>query len=758
MIKTLDIISYGRFKNVRFDLAPFTVFLGKNEAGKTTLFDALFEKICEGSARKQGDIWGRLKKRYGDDRKVEASGTVPFFYDGREFLELYAIRAGQISIEAEKGYSWTEAAKKSLYSHGYNPAEIAEKLDKISVPDPHSKIYRQYESLKKELSETEALIRDYGLQEKNILDSRHKLSDADKELAELEGRKKEAEEELRTVNAAMEALGKERTLSSTVRDRNFVAEILMHRNKLEEYSEFSPEKIQEYDEIFNGLDDLKNKAAEAAAAAQASSAALENAERALSAMKEERKNISSNASAVAGRMIPEVNKIIQNYDPVERFPWVRYLFLSLLIVGIVVGGAFIADSAYKSLGFSICILCVAFIALEYKYLFAVEGSVPVKAFPVRKMEAVYKKWEKNGLNRALIESSSLEELQENLYNIKAHAQVLELNIRNAEQERKNAAQSAEKYITEAEDYSGRIAEAENKAAEWLKNFKCTSRDEFIIKAEKRNSLAGQVESGLEKVEELRRIEECESYDALLGLLDYRARTLEKNGVRSYQEIDREYSEKDARRKELTSFLRLAEEDAADLKVRRENVSVSFNKDLSKITDELSLYRRRRGEIEKEIASEELRRRAAAAAAAVYRDIDSDSSVRFASLARSLNRYLSKILDGSEIEVRGLSLDEIYVKDMEGAKRRLEYLSSGTRDCFMLAARITMALESRRGQEGILLLDDPFQSLDSDRVNSAFEILRSFAEETKWQIILFTKDMDIAAAAREYAGAELHGLA
>jgi len=73
-----------------------------------------------------------------------------------------------------------------------------------------------------------------------------------------------------------------------------------------------------------------------------------------------------------------------------------------------------------------------------------------------------------------------------------------------------------------------------------------------------------------------------------------------------------------------------------------------------------------------------------------------------------------------------------------------------RDLFMLAARLTIARRARLGPEGLapalLVLDEPFYTLDGERERLALKLLANFHRSTGWQIIFLTKDPKLAGAA------------
>ncbi|MCB1323554.1 MAG: AAA family ATPase, partial [Leptospiraceae bacterium] len=52
MIEELLLQSFGRFRNQSFPFRRTTLFYGPNEAGKTTVFDALLYSLCRPAASK----------------------------------------------------------------------------------------------------------------------------------------------------------------------------------------------------------------------------------------------------------------------------------------------------------------------------------------------------------------------------------------------------------------------------------------------------------------------------------------------------------------------------------------------------------------------------------------------------------------------------------------------------------------------------------------------------------------------------------
>ena len=129
-----------------------------------------------------------------------------------------------------------------------------------------------------------------------------------------------------------------------------------------------------------------------------------------------------------------------------------------------------------------------------------------------------------------------------------------------------------------------------------------------------------------------------------------------------------------------------------------------------------------------------------------------------SLASDIAALFGELLpDMRSVEIPELDEGQIKVGDAGGVLRSLENLSRGTRDSFLLAARLALALRSFAGQ-GVMVLDEPFHSLDAERQRKALSMLASFHQKRGWQIILFSKEIGIVVAVKElFPDAVIHTL-
>jgi DNA repair exonuclease SbcCD ATPase subunit len=115
------------------------------------------------------------------------------------------------------------------------------------------------------------------------------------------------------------------------------------------------------------------------------------------------------------------------------------------------------------------------------------------------------------------------------------------------------------------------------------------------------------------------------------------------------------------------------------------------------------------------------------------------------------------VNGRDVGLKSFSIsgDNVTVSDELGASRELANLSAGTRDSFLLAARLILALKSQKdAKTAPIIFDESFTALDRKRTERALKILKEYRAKTGWQIILFTKDFDLESEAKAVFGDDL----
>ena len=111
---------------------------------------------------------------------------------------------------------------------------------------------------------------------------------------------------------------------------------------------------------------------------------------------------------------------------------------------------------------------------------------------------------------------------------------------------------------------------------------------------------------------------------------------------------------------------------------------------------------------------------------------------------------------SSVNLQALG-EQPLVVDAYGAARPADRLSHGTRDAYALAARLALAERTQR-EPAILIMDEPFRSMDTTRMRRALRLVARFRERTGWQLVILTVDERVAlAASTQFAGAPVHRL-
>ena len=333
--------------------------------------------------------------------------------------------------------------------------------------------------------------------------------------------------------------------------------------------------------------------------------------------------------------------------------------------------------------------------------------------------------------------------------VEAITQVKVLEREQAQNEKSQADQE-EEIRSAAKRIKALAEEIEQKASvleEWFKKRGVTDRDDYIRKRSQYLELKkgiGEADTALTaRLDEF----ECSNVDELQRECGRKLRIADEEGIPRKGKSDLEQKQLENQSgvlaEQISDLERQIREDTGALRTSEGLVRGS----LGGIPEEIFRTEKRVRDLEADIRDNLLEREAAGLAAQIFGDISEGSDEVLLELGGEIGREFQEIA-GSDRQVSMESLEEkaIHLTDAGGKSRSVEKVSSGTRDSFMLAARLALAKRAADG-ERLLVFDEPFVAFDGTRLNRAVDMLRTFQDETGWQIIMLTKDDQVVEAFR-----------
>jgi len=142
-------------------------------------------------------------------------------------------------------------------------------------------------------------------------------------------------------------------------------------------------------------------------------------------------------------------------------------------------------------------------------------------------------------------------------------------------------------------------------------------------------------------------------------------------------------------------------------------------------------------------------RAVAITKEIFENFIKDSDDMLEELSQEISCAFSALTEKERhVILKNYSAENAGITDSGGGEREKDLLSAGTRDAFLLAARLVLACKSQDlGKKAVIVLDEPFLTLDRPRITRALSVLKDFHQKYGWQIIIFTKDESMEDQAR-----------
>lgn len=748
MIRRLHLERFGKFTGVDFDFSPVTLFFGENEAGKTTLFDALFDCLCRPRGiTKNGK---RLAARYGSDRSAAVEFEGEEFHPGEaDFLNLFAVRSGDITLEVETNSRWMNNVKASLFSGGIDPQSAADRLDDMIRSRARNSLNAEAAALREETQRTRRELEEALTAREECIAGERRMEDRQREMNALAGDAALLETECGELEGVLE---QQRLIAERRRCREVLSDIAVERRGAEELEALSRYSSAELADLEGRAEELRNLEA---AAERAESAEKETARRieelaARGGDREREKNRLERIRIAAGMFRGEL-------IPREKFVRRRretFLRKTPLIPASVLALAGVVALLFPDLPYRFFIAGgLLFLALAFL----------IASFGRRTLEDPSALDEALGRIRAGWRQETGEELPGSLdETLAALDRAVERSAFAASELEKEALLLRE-LETGAVNLEGRRKEAERNRAAAAEAFRASldgaaaaDLSDYARKLGHRQSLEKQRQELGERLSSRMALFHAASLHDLEELLREKIRDadgritgeeLSAEALRARENLfrDRKAALEALRRREK-EWIGSQSENRGALRERFRRLPET----IARCEAALARGGERREGIGRELRACEIARD-------IYRSLTGDADLTLRELSREIGETFSLFTGGAgaggrPVDLKSWSPETARITDAGGTYREGDQLSAGTRDAFILASRLVLARKSLGGEEqALIVLDEPFIALDRTRCVRALGVLEEFHRSSLWQLVFFTKDGEMKARAREIFG-------
>ncbi|MBD3241860.1 MAG: AAA family ATPase [Chitinivibrionales bacterium] len=753
VVKRLALERFGRFAGVAFPLDRVTVFEGPNESGKTTLFDALFVGLC----RYRRNTRYLDVARYGEFVKPGVAlgpsamtDSVPL-YDEDEYRNLYAIRAGDVQLELDGKASWVSEVKRKLFAGGIDPEEIRSALEAYTSDDGRTTFNREHAKARAQRDALAATLKERQTRREEILQAEAGLRQTREELDAVATRKESLSRQLAERDAALECergVRRRRALRDRLTELTAIDELESRRAEL---GAFAEDRRAELDALNGTLERDDRRLTELNTTLQVTARQRAGCAERIAGMQQEATELRKRSKA-AESLLERVNE----HRPAEKT--VARWHIPLLVIAAVaalagtVGALLLPGTALRVMaGVLGAAVAVALVFVAYR-----RTTEPDRDAEERFLASLRDRWAGatgdagllrrletlDGIRSALqdqvrtceLHSDKLGSQEEESSRLSSVIAALESDVRQAQAAREIDARAAAEWL------EGRGVRTRDEYVERLNSYRATARE--LSARRDRLSAAGIADLQLER-------RECERK---LAELDRQGVPSDGMTDEQYQAAQQEVERLRAERDRLTRT-------ETELTGRLSGTAGQLRGGLEPLMQEIVKLKGELAAAERVLADLRLGREGARLALRILAGIEADNELRFEELSRGIAALVGGALGGErQVVVSGLQTGGFSLTDAQGVQRPVDYVSSGTRDAFLFLARLELA-RRHGGETGLLVLDEPFLAFDDNRCGRMVQVLERFLNANPgWQIVLFTKEPELAGALETTCGARVHRLA
>lgn len=743
MITGLKLLHFGRFENRTFDFKAFTFFHGDNEAGKTTVFDALFQELCSPRA---GRVPGRLlKERYGEARKAELTfDGAPLSLDEDEFLNLCAVRSGEISLELDSPAAALDRLRAELFSGGLDPGLLARRFAGLASRKKTFRHNQELAAMEKRREELQTRLKTLRGKRLAVLEQETAAGEASSRLDSLAEKIAAAEKRCRKLETGLDrekGIAERRALDDLL---GFLDRVQELQTELAAAPAGKRNETDALDRLIEKQDRQKQRLRESRSRAEQLRLSLNSLSDELASLSS-RQAESARLAARAGELLAliEARSAAGSAGGGLQSGWNRGLLLAALLVflaGLAVG--FAVSSRVDQLIISLSSFFGALVLLLSARRRAAPAPAPA---PEKELIPLLKDEFRNFTGGRSLASSTLAGISQELMKLRLESDWLTRELAkqteaHGELASSLAASEAETRAAASEAERSRIA-----VTDWLKARSVADRDAYLALRHRQGNAAAELLACEQRLEREMAARQADSPDQLRRDCVRRLSELDQEGVPGKGKTEQEVRRLEAALQEEKQRLAELRTRQNVLRTRQAGVQGRISGSLGDLPEQMVRCEKELRQVEAGIASLEEEREAAALLAALFNDLAGTAEANFASLEEELSSWFSELAPESrKVALTHLDTRSLRAGDAGGTGRLLIHLSRGTRDAFLLASRLALA---RKAAGGILVLDEPFLALDLRRSERALRLLGRFQAEQGWQIVLFSKDKRLFTRAK-----------
>ncbi|GEM_PF-3355426 len=773
MITRITFADFGKFKGVSFDLAPVTVVYGPNEAGKTTFFDGLFQALCDPSeTKKPGKL---LKTRYGAHRQATATlvNGAPISED--EFLNLFAIRAGDLRLELSQGSDWMEKLKSGLFHGGLDPKLLADEYERRSSDKRTFVHNKELDAVRERLAKAKLELESRRRERESLLVKEKSLGDLEASLLATRKLREADEEKLR-------GFDRELAFEDRIALRQKLAAQLARLEDWEslekgiaELSAFKDARREDWERLAEAVKTAattvqSERGKRELQADLVAKARTEN--RSLKLAQESAGPRSQAAAKLADAVRAALWKQGQQEKGLPAWPGAKASAASVVSIGL--GGMALLWLRGPG-GFA-----VAALSLGLAVISILAGRRQGRRLAREGLTQALARWKDewrlvsstpsgtqpgtpSGTQTDFASIAGIATPEGFLQAMETCAREKE-NLERQEQESAQRMHELEAALERLDRVlaDGRNGEEEARRAEkqWLSALGVASGESFLLKVSRLADIQSQLPKRKSDLETLLQGAEPSGFSRELNR---KLQALDEEGIPARGRDEAALQRLRRERQQMQTHLEILAQDEREKIAQTKVLAGEVGATLGKLASEIVKWEDLIAEAEAEVEAKELDKRAAALALEIFRSIGDGTDLLWSGLGQEMETMLGHILPGSRgLTLQGLGTGQLQVQDAAGMVRPLENLSTGTKDAVVLAAKLALALKSRSARSqvesgriesgrrtesgstpsGILVLDEPFLAMDQERETRALELLRNFQDRHGWQIILLTKEIPL----------------